>query len=117
MQVQITETERKNQELLGEIDNQRVHSRHQSSRSRVPNGYLDYDGDEFYDSTENKHWSTSDGDINAGSRSTLHYEHLLTRLQHLLGPGRHHDNMVDDLVRVCVHHIKGMKDRRAHLQK
>ena len=96
-------------------DNERGQSRHPSSRALVSNGYVDRDG--FYNEGEHEHWSSRDRDEHADNRSTLHFEHLLVRLQALLGPGLHHDDLADELVSVCVDHIKGSKERRALLQK
>ena len=113
---QIAEKERKYQELHSQMrDNERA-QRHISTRALVGNGRVFRDGDDFFDASD-EHWSGRDGHDHADSRSMLHYEHLLARMQGLLGPMRDHHNIVDDLVGIFVDHITQPTERRALLHK
>lgn len=118
LQDRITQGERKNRDLEDRIrDNDREQIRHVSSRSRQVDRYPQGGQDNLYDVYGDAPSSGRDGDAHEDNMSMLHTEHLLTRIQDLLGPKRNRDRLVDDLVGFFLDHIKRPTERRALLKK
>ena len=117
LQHQLQELNKRNQELEERMrKNDHVESSAVNSRARQ-RARESHWGEDQYDTHENAHRFERDGDAPEDNISMLHTEHLLTRIQNLLGPKRDHDEFVDELVYFLTSHIKGSKERHVLMQK